>query len=389
MSTNVTSSRVISGKLPGVPACLGLIANRAYRIQPGARAIPLLDEVPVRLWPLYAPSSNEGAGNRMVEESHTTAMGKPLTDVLVRGTARSRRGPVTALETGVRLGSARKAVRAVGDRRILVGKDGALAFTPAEPFTEMPLVWDRAYGGRDQHAERLFAAHERRSPLGKPSETDIVGLAQVAYPRNVAGRGYYLDLDRARVGGALAPNLEDPTDPITPDRLFSATTTDWIDRPVAACYEPIDVFTFPRATFLIRPAFDAPTHPVHELGTGAVFREDLEKKFDLRALGDRRAFNCAPAGLAVCRLEGAERMSLWNLHPRHEVLDFDLPDDRPRLVIEPPGVAPRELSPLLQTVLVEPDMDRVTLTWAGVLEVAMPYPHEMTRAMKHNVFWSR
>jgi hypothetical protein len=382
------STLIVSGRLPGMPACLVLVANRAYRIHPGTRAAPLPEAVPVLMEPVYAPSSNEGAGRRLVEEAHPTAMGKPLTDVLVRGSARSQRGPVAVLDTGVRVGAARKAVRAVGDRSVVVGKDGSLSFSMAQPFTEIPLVWDRAYGGRDQHAERQFASHER-SPFGKPGETNIWGFTQVTYPRNAAGRGYYLDLDRARLEGAPAPNLEDPTDPVTPDRLLSATTTDWIDRPVAACYEPIDVFTFPRAAFLIRPVFDTPSRPVHELGTGAVFREDLERKLDLRALGDRRMFNSAPAGLAVCRLDGTERVSLWNLHPRHELLEFDLPDDRPRLAIEPPGVRSRDLQPLLQTVLIEPDLDRVTLTWAGVLEVAMPYPEEMTRSMPHTVAWSR
>jgi hypothetical protein len=100
-------------------------------------------------------------------------------------------------------------------------------------------------------------------------------------------------------------------------------------------------------------------------------------------------FNCAPAGLAVCRLEGAERVSLWNTHPNQELLEFDLPGDRPKLLIEPPGVAPRELTPLLQTVLIEPDLDRVTLTWAGVLPVAMPYPQELTASMRHAAVWPR
>ena len=124
------------------------------------------------------------------------------------------------------------------------------------------------------------------------------------YPRNGAGRGYALDIDRERLAGAAAPNLEDPTDAVTAERLLSATTDDWLDRPVAACYAPIDAFTFPRAAFLIPPAFDPPKRPVHEVGAGTLTREDLARKFDLRNLTDRRMFNAAPAGLAVCRLEG-------------------------------------------------------------------------------------
>jgi hypothetical protein len=160
---------------------------------------------------------------------------------------------------------------------------------------------------------------------------------------------------------------------------------------VAACYAPIDAFTFPRAMFLIPPAFDPPARPVHELLIGALAREDMERKLDLRNLipTDRRMFNAAPAGLAVCRLEGGERVSLWNLHAAHDLLEFDLPADRPKLVLEPPGVAPRELPATLGTVLIEPDEGRVTLTWAGVLAVAAPYPDEMTASMRHAAMWPR
>jgi hypothetical protein len=175
----------------------------------------------------------------------------------------------------------------------MVGVGGSLSFSAPRVFTELRLVWDHAYGGRDQHAERCFAEKEPRRQFG-PSE--IMSQMQVVYPRNAAGRGYFLDIDRDRLQGTPAPNLEDPTDPVTPDRLLSATTVDWIDRPVAACYEPIDVFTFPRAAFLLRHAFDTPTRPVHELGTGALFREDLERKLDLRT-GTR--------GCSTARLPGS------------------------------------------------------------------------------------
>jgi hypothetical protein len=135
--------------------------------------------------------------------------------------------------------------------------------------------------------------------------------------------------------------------------------------------------------------FDPPQRPVHELASGAVLQDDLKKKLDLRSVTSPRMYNSAPAGLAVCRLDGGERVSVWNMHARHELLEFDLPDDRPKLLLEPPGVAARELPALLQTVLVEPDEERVTLTWAGVLPVAMPYPGEMIATMRHAAVWSR
>jgi hypothetical protein len=40
-------------------------------------------------------------------------------------------------------------------------------------------------------------------------------------------------------------------------------------------------------------------------------------------------------------------------------------------------------------VLLEPEIDRVTLTWAGALPVAAVYPDAMVDEMRHGVVWSR
>ena len=359
---------VTNGLAPDGQHCLAFVANRAYRIVPGGRATPIDEATPLAC----ALTTDDPAF-----EPH-----KPLTDVLLTGTAHSTRGAVTDLETSVEVGAARKRVRATGPRSIDLGGRGKLAFTSPEPFTEMPLSWDRAYGGRDRHAEGRLTP---RRGFGALRE----GPGPISYPRNEYGRGYFLDMDRERLQGAALPNLEDPTDPVTPDRILSKTTLDWIDRPVAACYEAIGVFTFPRAAFFIRPLFDTQTRPVHELASGAVLAEDLTRHYEENAPRQPRVYNRAPAGLAVCRLTGRERVKLTNLHRERSQLDFDLPDDTPKLSLELPGVGERRLQPTLSTVSIEPDAGRVVLTWAASIRVAMPYPEELTRSMRRTVRWER
>ena len=211
----------------------------------------------------------------------------------------------------------------------------------------------------------------------------------LSYPRNAFGRGFFIDVDRERIAGTLAPNLEDPADPVRPERMIISDYLDWIDCPVAACFEPIDLFTFPRALFFVPADFNKPSHPVHEVMNGALTAADLELAGVSTGAPHPKSFNCAPAGLSTHRLYGAERVQLWNLHRERELLEFDLPGDPPRLLVEPPGVQARELSALLQTVLIEPELDRVTLTWAGALEVASPYTQESTERMRHAVTWNR
>ena len=108
----------------------------------------------------------------------------------------------------------------------------------------------------------------------------------------------------------------------------------------------------------------------------------------LAARPDPRAFNVAAPGLGLARLQGNEKVTLWHLSPRAEVLELRLPGDRPQILIEPPGTRTYELEPVLGTVLLEPDEDRVTMTWTGALPVAAPYGAEQCEELRHAVVWN-
>lgn len=367
----------------GRPA-LALLAKRAYRLA-GAALSPDREERPLLEERVTAPSGNPGALDRLVHESDLFAAARPLCDILVHGSVRPARGPVKTLDTGVQVGSFRKVVRVWGNRTMTVDGQGRLRFSEPEPFSSMPLSWDNAYGGRDEHAEaRLFPP--RKARFGKPPEEDSRGI--IGYPRNPSGRGFFLDLERDRLEGGRAPNLEDPEDPVTPDRLLARGPLDWLDRPAAACYAPLDVLTFPRAVFFAAPAFDPPSRPVREVALGALGEEDLAGRDLLRPKLDLRAAQCASPGLSV-PITSRIRMSLWNLWPGREMVEVDLPPEVPQLVLEPPGCPPVELEPVLKTVLFDLEEERVVLVWSGSMEVAAPYPGHMCASMRRAVRWGQ
>jgi hypothetical protein len=189
--------------------------------------------------------------------------------------------------------------------------------------------------------------------------------------------------------GTPLPNLDDPDDPVTPGRLLARDALDWADRPVAAAYGAVDPLTVPRCMFsFLRPDWSAGSRPLRELAHGALLERDLADR-PLADPPDPRFYNCAPAGLAVCRLHGGERVSLWNLHRHHEHLEFDLPRERPRMIVEPPGCRAYELDAVLGMVLIEPDDDRITLTWTASMEVAAEFPEGMCKEMRHAAIWDR
>lgn len=122
-------------------------------------------------------------------------------DVFVHGQAYAPRGrPTEAMVVGMKLGSFSHELLVVGDR---TWEQDGVASRP-KPFTTMPLVYERAYGG---------LAHYRE--------------AQVAFPDNPEGRGYVCEAVAA--AGTALPNVEDP----------NARIKSWRDQPTPRGWAPL------------------------------------------------------------------------------------------------------------------------------------------------------
>ncbi len=346
----------------GGKPCLAMLTARTYRIEPTFH----------RCFATHMALAEE--------DIDPFSCLKPFTDVVVRGSAHSTRGFVRSLNTSVQVGTLRKNVRVMGDRTIQIGPSGRFQFSEPLPFQSMPLGWEFAYGGRDRHLEEKLL-RLRSTGFGRSEDGETL-----AYPRNPVGRGFAIDVDRERLSGTLAPNLEDPEDPVTPDRLVAKNFLDWIDRPLAACYETVDWFWFPRVSFWLGAEHLPPMRPIQEVRRGILKKQDLEPR-SMETAPDMRAYQSGAMGLSNTQLQGGERVSLLNQHPRYEVMEFVLPGERPRFLLEPPGCGAKELAVQQKTVLIEPDQERLTLTWAATLEVAAPYPEELCNEMRRSVAW--
>src|SRR5262245_43333019 len=122
---------------------LGVLAKRRYRLAQG-RLVPDAARAPIFTTPQLKKVDD---GHLLVHENDLYTFQKPLTDVLVIGSAHSIRGAVTEIDTSVIVGPVTKRVRVTGDRRLRVRADGSLSTTAPEPFEHMPIAWTRAYGG--------------------------------------------------------------------------------------------------------------------------------------------------------------------------------------------------------------------------------------------------
>jgi hypothetical protein len=275
----------------------------------------------------------------------------------------------------------------VGERRVEVSAGGEVRFSTPEPFESVPLSWDLAYGGYDAYAHDELDPPKRRN--GKRVDPGPRDEGVLAYPRNKVGRGYFIDVDRDRADGALLPQIEDPGDLLAPERLFVPSPRAWIDAPMPGGLGWVPHAWYPRmirclGAFL---EYDPPARPIRE----AAFAdgEDLKGPFRKNEMLPRGLQGAAP-GMACERLRGDEMVILRGMMPGQEDVRFNLPGERPRLTVRPPG-APKAFTPeaVLQTVKIDAKVGRVVLAWCGVVRLLGALSDEQLEGAEHTVNWGR
>jgi hypothetical protein len=240
---------------------------------------------------------------------------KPATDVLLVGHAHAPNGrPTTWMDVGLAVGPIRKAVRVFGDRVWL--HDVVWAPSAPAPFTKMPLVWERAFGGRE--------------------EVDGVPYEE---PRNPVGAGFRSAQGPGPQPGMPLPNLEDPTDPVT---SWKAGTP--------ACFAPICAHWVPRRQW-------AGTYDERWVKERAPY---LPTDFD------PRFFQLAPPDqIAPGYLAGGEPVELHGISPWGPVR-FALP----RVAVDVTFVVDGAEQPrptVMDTVIIDADTARLMLVWRAAL----------------------
>ena len=246
-----------------------------------------------------------------VSEIH---IGKPGTDVLLIGRAWGPGGqPVSETLVRVLAAQRQKSIRVVGDR--VWQSDGTP--TAPEPFEAMPLVWERAFGGAHQLEDRMLA--EEHNPIG-------VGFA---------GRRSAKELT-----GHPVPNLESPGEPL--ERQGQSCT------PV--CFAP----TAPH--WLPRRAFAGTYDEAWERRRAPYLPLDFDPRF----------LQCAAPELAFDRyLRGGEPIEVHGASPEGAIA-FPIPAANLHVAVKVAGSLEHPLVNL-ETVLLEPDENRVSLTWRAAL----------------------
>lgn len=291
----------------GVPEWIVAVKG-TFNILPDGEVV-LADQ---QLDPLIVPEYNGEDGLSSLRYEADLIGAKPTTDIVINGTAYAPYGrPSSDFLIEVRIGQLRKVLRVRGDRYWERNGKGVSA---AEPVVQVPLIYERAYGGYDG-----------ADPDPKNQRLDT---------RNPVGCGVVADqISRA---GRMLPSFEYPEGKL--------------EEAGPAGFGAIDSFWSPRREFC--GTYDA----VWERDRKPLLPDDWDPRSRLCSPPDQQSKS---------HLHGGDRVELTNLTPGGR-LEFQLP--RVHL-----GFSTRihknteEHRGQLSTVVIEPDNQRVLMVWVSSL----------------------
>lgn len=236
-------------------------------------------------------------------------------DVLLNGTAYAPGGKPTERTTvGVRIGGWQKSFAVIGDRYWF--KAGGVRATAPKPFTSMPISYDRAFGGSDLRHE-------------DPGQ-------HAAFMPNPSGRGFHKHMIEEWLHGSPLPNTEESN--------RSVADPDGIYRPMA--FGSIGRHWEPRYKY-----------------AGTYDQKWLDDVFPfLPADFDEQYYQSAPLDQQLPKPLGEQPVTLLNLTPDGR-RDFVLPQFEAPIHVFPKKGEREDLTASLDTIVIEPDLERVTVTW--------------------------
>lgn len=338
---------VLPGQTPQGGHVLSVLLKRSYRILANQVCTRAEEDSPLNPGEVFWDTPM----NSSVRYESDFVPFKLQTDVVVIGRAHAPLGvPIRQCQVRVRVGACDKQIVVTGDRQArFTATDRAPVFTDPAPFTEMGLRYERAYGGIDVFSD---------------------DTCPYPYPRNPLGSGFAVRNQPESVDRLVLPNLEDPGDPLTPERLCIGEFGRWTEQP-----QPVGLGWFPkiwqpRCQWAgVLPA-DRATEQEMRAAYAALVPPDQRQAYVEHGLPDMdfRFFNGASANMSLPYLTGGEAVATENLTPEGQ-FDFRLPQERPCIGLDI-GSGIELPDAVLHTVQIRLEARELDLVWRA----AVPYP---------------
>jgi hypothetical protein len=371
----------LSGNSAEMQTMLVVLAKRTYTLASGRPCGLAPEQLPIRMTPVF----DEKRDNLFIADVETYPW-KHLTDVVVRGHVYATSKIPTRAEVIVPPFS--KSLSVQGDRRCLRGSDGRVRFSDPEPWDKIPLEYDRAYGGRDRWCEaRRGNGWSQLAPYTQGG-ADVQAYNPFVYPRNRHGRGYLVEATPEALDELVLPNIEDPADLLTPERLAAGHPHAWHKMPLPAGTTWFPPAYFCRGAFLgMYPFWKELPDTLPEFARAYLPREVKEVSLFCAHPLVLRYTNGASPGLQVPYLQPGAAITLTNIHKKDRRFAIELPDDVPKISVDGRNGKLIATKPVMHHVEIEPDEGRMSIVWRGAAPALRPYMPTELEKMPFRVEW--
>lgn len=292
------------------------IIKRTYTITPDGQIEPL----PLADQPEFSgPTPHDDDLGRSLKYPGDLTDYKPLVDVVINGSAFAPEGePVEALDVSFELSGLKKTLRVFGNRRWKRDEEGVIQKSEPDPFTVMPIRWEKSFGGLRNPWNRLGVGQDQDHET--EPENPVFSLPNIENPTDLL---LDLDGDVKPVGFSTIPASWEPR-----FSLFGTRSAYW-----------------------------------------ANFRSPLPPKDQ-----DARYENAAPEDQQFSDLMGNETITFHNMNENFPVFTITLPNFKPRVFYVPRMESEEEqtldlieIDIKLDTIVFDLNDGLLSLLWRGPL----------------------
>jgi hypothetical protein len=371
-----------STKSPESAWMLSVLAKRTYALASNGELVATDEQLPLTREPVEHPDHPA-----ILAADTDTYPIKLRTDIVILGHAYGN-GRQRFEANVVVDGTVVKRMLVIGDRVCTASSGGKPVFSPARPVEAIELSYTRAYGGSAPLSSTNWSttAREQFQSIAAALEREPSALMDYEYPRNPAGCGFLLDPSPAALSALRLPNLEDPLDPLTPERLAIGDPNRWPTMPLPQSTAWVNVDWFPRIAYLGIPPLAPPDARFAEVERGYASPKLVDPK---NGASSPFAFSQgASLGLQLPHLRPGTTVTLENMHRATARWKIRLPQSTPKIWVDGRQGKLKETIPVIHTVLIEPDVNRVSVVWRGAASALRPYLPSELEKMPFRVEWA-
>jgi hypothetical protein len=310
---------------------------------------------------------------------------KKYCDVVVKGNVRCY-GKTKQLAEVI-IGDIRYSIAVQGNQKAYLDSYGKIQFADIEPIEEVPLRYDFAYGGKDTEAEKQIQLPQAEILAALPDQ-DWYADSPFRYPRNTEGKGYLVEMSKNMIEQLEIPNLQDPEYLLTPENILVGNIDRWIEMPIPYATDWLSHVCIPRLAYTGLFEFpDVNKSTLKEMKMKWVERDIYDKKNPATGF-NYRFFNGGHYALQIDLHNNIKECTLVNIHPSQKKITIKLPTASPKIWVDGRKGTLKETIPVMHSIIIEADDNRLSIVWCGKAPALRPYFQEELKTMPFKVEWN-